>query len=146
MLGIKVGDQVIVSWGRRQAVATAVIFPDNAPSDDVVVTMLGSQGVERLRGDENQRHHDMNIQVAARIRSALAIPATTVVQVRRRLRTYLINRLGRAMLPLGGLIFAALAVPGDVRIPSIVAASVILSIQLIGLRHPKPPERRWPFW
>jgi hypothetical protein len=146
MIGIEVGDQVVVSWGHRQSIAIGLTFPDSAPSDAAIATMLDSQGVERLRVHENLLQQDMNIHVASRVRAALGIPATTVVRVRRRLRTYLINRIGRAVLPLGGLIFAALAVPGDIRIPAIIASSVVFLIQLVSLRYPKPSERKWPFW
>lgn len=145
LLGIESGDQIIVSWGYRQAVAVAFTIPDQS-SSQTTSRIFDSQGVERILVDENDLREQLTIQVASRLRLSLGIPATTVVRVRRRLRTYLVNRLGRATLPVGGLILAALAVPGGARVPAVVATSIIFAFQLISFRYPSPPKGKWPFW
>jgi hypothetical protein len=143
MLGIEEGDEVLVEWADRCAVAVALEPIDGDIAFQPTDSVLAAQGVGRLRIPRDAPTH-LVVRIASPVRSALQIPAATVVTIRRRVRPYFANRLGRATLPLVGVAFAALAIPVKHNTALIVSLVVIVALQVLSLRYPRPPKGRWP--
>lgn len=142
LLGIKPGDQVIVSWASRQIVATALEFletPANPVTTSLQRTDLHHTGTRPAIAPH------LAIGITAPMRAALGIPRHTVVNVRRRLTPLILSRINELTIPVGGVLVAALALPGVIPrwgIP--ISIVVVIALALISARYRLPPVGRWP--
>lgn len=143
LLGIEEGDQVLVEWGPRRAVAIAFGFVADDPPFDPDDATLDAQAVELFDIPSPPPSH-LTVRVNSRVRVALDVPAATVVTIRRKVRPYVLDRLGRATLPLVGAAFAAFALPVKHHTALVVILLALVLLQLAGLRYPRVPTGRWP--
>lgn len=144
LLGIKPGDQVVIGWASRQVVATALEFPPELNTDPRITTTLQRTDLHRIGSRESIAPH-LSIGITAPMRSCLGIPRHTVVEVRRRLTPIILGRINELTIPVGGLLLAALALPGVIpRWGIIMSIIVVVALALISARYRTPPSGRWP--
>jgi hypothetical protein len=143
LIGIKPGDQVIVSWASRQVVATALEFLE-INSDPKVSTTLQRTDLHHT-GTRSSIAPHLAIGITAPMRASLGIPRHTVVNVRRRLTPLILGRINELTIPVGGLLLAALALPGVIPRWGIgVSIIIVIALALISARYRLPPTGRWP--
>jgi hypothetical protein len=143
LLGIKPGDQVIVSWASRQVVATALEFVE--PGTDAKVSTNLQRTDLHHTGTRGSIAPHLAIAITAPMRAALRIPRHTVVNVRRRLTPLILGRINELTIPVGGLLLAALALPGVIRKWGIaISIAIVIALALISARYRLPPPGRWP--
>ncbi|RPF22175.1 hypothetical protein [Myceligenerans xiligouense] len=138
-LGIDPGQQVMVRWGGREAAAQAVEDHDPPSSGGVAAVSKAAQRVNRLWPDppEDLSPHVV-VRMSAHLRGQLEAPTSTVVTIRRRLRTFLMANLNRLVIPVAGLGLAIHQI-NDPRWPVIGTAAVLMTFfALARLRIPKP--------
>ena len=144
-LGVDPGGQVLVEWAGRRSVARALpqILEEQQSAREgmLAARQVGLHDSEAFPGTLPEH---LFVQVSARVRHELGIPAHTVVVVSRRVRTHVITRLTRLTLPALGLVFAGAAVPA-LRWGGIAAGiAVVLILGLADVRIPRPPPGLWP--
>jgi hypothetical protein len=143
-LALKPGGQVILNWaGQRMAVRA---LEDQSPVDTPVSTaVLQSIGLRLDTGllPEDFPAH-LVIRIPAPIRTALNIPPSTVIQVRRRLRPAVVSQLNQLTIPVAGLVVAAAAIPAVRGWPLVVGSIAAVVLGLAPLRSPRPPRGHWP--
>ncbi|GAB3157382.1 hypothetical protein GCM10027059_00160 [Myceligenerans halotolerans] len=143
-LGIDPGQQVLVRWGGREAVAQAVEDHDPPSSSTAAAVSRAAQRVNRLWPDPpGDLSPHVVIRMSAHLRAQIDAPTATVVTVRRRLRTFLAANLNRLVIPVAGLGLAIHQI-NDPRWPVIGTAAVLMTVfALARLRMPKPrPDAR----
>ena len=101
LLGIREGDQRVLSWAGRQAVVRALAD---------VETATDAKAADGHPPDPSVPAH-MVVRVPAAVQAALGIPVTTVVEARRRLRTLLVSEVHELNLTVAGLIVAYATIP-----------------------------------
>jgi len=143
MVGIRPGDEVVVEWADRRVVAKAlehVSVDEEAAEQTTTLQRVNLQ--TRSRGRPVLQH--LTVGVDALIRSELGIPPHTVVRIRRRLITQVGAKLNELVVPMGGLLLAAAAIPTiDVRQVLVVGALVVL-FAFFPLRYNRTPAGRFP--
>jgi hypothetical protein len=142
LIGIKPGDQVIVSWASRQVVATALESVE-MNTDPKVSTTLQRTDLHHT-GTRTCIAPHLAIGITAPMRAFLGIPRHTVVNVRRRLTPLILGRINELTIPVGGLLLAALALPGVPRWGISVSILIVIGLALISERYRLPPTGRWP--
>jgi hypothetical protein len=141
LIGIRPGDQVVLTWADRAAVAIAL--------EQVSLSLQTAEDLRRhqmvdLRAGRHPRDGDhLTVEVAASIRHVLGIPRETVLQVHRRLWPQIAVRLNGLIVPVGGLLLAAAAVPGFEPRWMWMGLLGILVLEVLHLRLPAPPRGRW---
>lgn len=141
-LGVPSGNQVLVRWGGREAVAQAVEDHDPPSSDPRATVSKSEQRVNRLWPDPPADLSSQTIvRMSAHLRAQLGAPTSTVVSVRRRLRTVLTANLNRLVIPVAGFGLAIHQI-NDPRWPVIGVAAVLMAVfALARLRMPRPSGR-----
>lgn len=137
-LGVKPGDDVVVSWAHRTTRARALL-----QTDELRVRMraqlaetTGHQARLSTRpGGDHVGPILWHLQawLSPSVRADLIIPPDTVVRVRRSIRHAFLRYLLALEVPVGGLIIAVLAIPGVplwLKIAGPIAAFVIALIPL----------------
>lgn len=144
MLGIRPGDQVVIVWGDSRSAVVA--FEDYVEPD---ATPL--QVVQRARRVETMTPQlapgtpaHLVARLSAETRRDLGIPATTVVEVRRRIRPLLFRHLNQLSIPVAGLVVAGLAVQQLQGWPIVAGLIVAVILGLANLRISKAPRGLWP--
>lgn len=141
MLGIRPGDQVILTWARRRCIAVAL--------EQVPLTVAASRGlrthqmVDLATASARKPEDHLDIEVAASLRHVLGLPRDTVLQVQRRLWTQLSVRLSALLIPVGGLLLAAAAIQGFRPLWIWLGMAAIAVFEILHLRLPAPPRGRW---
>lgn len=130
LLGIREGDQLILSWAGRQAVVRALA---DVPGADAAE--------EREQGTPVPAHLVVRVPVA--VQAALGIPATTVVSARRRLRTLLVSEVHELNLTVAGLAVAYATLPDSRPVLALGVVAAVL-FELGALRYQRAPRGRWP--
>lgn len=143
-LGIQSGEQVIIGWGGQRAIAIA-LADYKLPSDGPMTVLSQAQMVE-LSGtwSENAFPDHLIGRISAQIRHDLNAPALTVITVRRRVRTLVVTHINQLVIPLGGVLVTAAALPQLRGWPLVVAAIVATVLSLGNLRIPHPRKGLWP--
>lgn len=143
LLGIKPGEQVIVSWASRQVVATALEFVETN-ADPQASTTLQRTDLHHT-GTRSSIAPHLAIGITAPMRASLGIPRHTVVNVRRRLTPLILSRINELTIPVGGLLLAALALPGVIPRWGIgISILAVIMLALVSARYRLPPTGRWP--
>jgi hypothetical protein len=141
LIGIRPGDQVVLTWARRAAVAIAL---EQVPLSQETTEELRRQQMVDLRTGRRPRDEDhITVEVAASMRHVLGIPRETVVQVHRRLWPQVAVRLNALLLPTGGLLLAAAAIQGFKPLWTWLGMAAIVAAEVLHLRLPVPPRGRW---
>lgn len=143
-LGIHPGDQVIVEWGPAKSAATA--FEEFAGHESTTPAGIAeARRVEQTTGQVGAGvPPHLVVRVSAETRRDLGMPATTVIQVRRRLRPLVLRHLNQLTVPLAGVLIAGIAVKGLRGWPLVVGVILAAVIGLSNLRVPRPPRGLWP--
>ncbi|GAA1872163.1 hypothetical protein [Myceligenerans crystallogenes] len=146
-IGITPGMEVIVRWGGREAVARAVeeheepLNPDQAAKRQQRVNLVWPDVPAELSAQDV-------VRLSVRLRAQLGAPVSTVVTVRRRMRTYLTANLYKFAVPVAGFGLAIHQI-NDPRWPVIGGAAAVMTLfALARLRMPRPPrhprvDKRW---
>jgi len=151
MLGLLPGDHLIVEWGTRRAIVIA--FEDDV--DDAHHNrghIKKTQGVGLKSADLPENFPEyLLIHLSAPARTlALGIPSSrpsTVVTVKRRIRTRLLSEISKILLPISVLIFGGSALPvshGMKITITIILIIIFLLTALSPLKISRPPEGTWP--
>lgn len=137
-IGVAPGMQVIVRWGGREAVARAV--EEHEPPSGAE-TARAEQRVNKLWPETPDDLPGQDIvRMSAHLRAQLGAPVSTVVTVRRRMRTFVTANLYKFALPVAGLALAVYQI-NDPRWPVIGGAAAVMALfALARLRMPKPPR------
>lgn len=143
-LGIESGGQVIIGWGGQRAVAIA-LDDYKLPSDGPMPVLSKAQMVE-LSGTWSEAPFPDHLvgRLSSQIRRDLDAPALTVVIVRRRLRTLVLTHINQLVIPVGGLLVAAAALPELRGWPLVIGAIAVTILSLGNLRLPHPRKGIWP--
>jgi hypothetical protein len=143
LLGVKPGDQLIVNWAGRQAIGTVL---EALAIDEEERARLGEyQGVDMPTRDARIIPLDyLSVGISAEMRADLGMNRHTVVTLRRRLLTILIERANDLTIPVGGLILAALLVPGMSLVFLALGIVAVLVLGMAPIRYKSPPRGRWP--
>jgi hypothetical protein len=143
LLGIAPGNQVLVQWADRQTIAIALESVTATEPDRPGIAAL--QRVEVFaRRDREPGLEALTAGVAAGIRFDLGIPRHTVVTIRRRVTPLVVARLNELVIPLGGLLLAAAAIPGFRGWFLAAGALVVVLLSMLPLLYSSPPPGRWP--
>lgn len=141
LIGIRPGDQVVLTWARRAVVAIAL---EQVPLSESAVEELQRQQMVDLRAPRRPRDEDhITIEVAASIRHVLGISRETVLQVHRRVWPQVAVRVNALLLPAGGLLLAAAAIQGFKPLWTWTGMTAIVAAEMLHLRLPSPPRGRW---
>jgi hypothetical protein len=140
-LGVRAGDEVIVSWGDRETTARALLqTPDlRARMRDQLAQATGRQSRLSTRAKDESEKILWHLQawMSPAVRDALVIPPDTVVRLRRSVPDALLKHLLALELPVGGLTIAVLAIPGVPWPVQVVVPIVALVLALLPLRLPR---------
>lgn len=143
-LGVVPGAQVIVEWGGRRTVAIAMEdYKSHAEIRSPIVEKAQMVELTSAQLDTSFPDHLVG-RLSAEVRHDLGAPALTVIGVRRRLRTLVLTHLNQLVVPLGGLLVAAAALPELRGWPLVGGAIVITLLALANLRLPRPRKGLWP--
>ncbi|MEV0894209.1 hypothetical protein [Promicromonospora sp. NPDC050262] len=141
-IGIASGQQVLVRWGGREAVALAVTDHDPPVAGAQSASIRRVQRVNRLWPDlpDGMSPH-VTMRLSTRLREQLGAPVATVVTVRRRMRPVLVQNLNSLVVPLASLVLAGAALP-DPHWPTLGLGTALMSVfALARLRIPEPRSR-----
>lgn len=147
VLGLRPGDEIIVRNGPYR-VALPVFregrTTQGAPSEQIRRSQ--AMAVE-ARGRIESIPEYLLIRLSAQARLSLLIPRDephAVVEVRRRLLTRLGSELNRLVLPVGGLIVAALALESISPLAFVLAGVAVVALSLAPVRRSTPSPGPWP--
>lgn len=141
LLGIRPGDEVILEWGDSRVLAVALeklttsmpgVF-EGATEDDWGTDPLADSVPDHLV-----------IGVSAVMRGELRIPRRTIVNVRRRVLSVFAQRVNELTIPIGGLIFAALALDKITALQAAIGAVIVTVLAMAPVKHRAAPRGRWP--
>jgi len=141
LLGIQPGDEVFLEWGDSRVLAVALekvatsmpgVF-EGATEDD-----WGTDPV----ADSVPDH--LVVGVSAVMRGELRIPRRTIVNVRRRVLSIFAQRVNELTIPIGGLIFAALALDKITSLQAAVGAVIVTIMAMAPVKYRAAPRGRWP--
>lgn len=141
VLGVQPGDEVILEWLGTRVVAVAHEKIRDAPVGlhrGVTADDWGSDP----QADAIPEH--LVIGVAAEMRGEMRIPRRTIVSVRRRVSSLFAQRLNELTVPIGGLLFAALALDKISVTAAAVGAVIVTVMAMAPARHRVAPRGRWP--
>jgi hypothetical protein len=139
LLGIESGDQVFVSWGRRQVLVRAGAEDSWEYEESALpqkIDWTPGRSVHRVGPDSR-------IAVPAKVRVELGAPRNSVLVVRR----FVLSRVRRKLITLAiPLVGIAIAVPTFKLGVPLALGLVALALLLVfaGERLPRPEWRRWP--
>lgn len=137
-LAAKPGGQVILSWADREVAVRVLTLTDPYEPPGLGLAAVDPDSPEVPDGFPPQRL----VSIPPSVRRTLDIPPATVVEIRRRLRTALLSQANQLIIPVTGLILAAVVIP--LKWWQILTGVVIvLVLALTPLRIPKPPLGRW---
>lgn len=142
-LGISPGMQVFVRWGKQMTIAIAL--DDYQPHSSEIPTFLRSRQTAGTRRDlpaEFPPHLVARVSMA--VRRDLGMSNDTVAEVQRRLRTAVLSQLKQLLIPVTGLLLAALAIPRFNGWRLYAGFATVIILGLVPLRKPPPPRGRWP--
>ncbi len=143
LIGISPGAHVVIEWGDRRVIATALESVTVSADDRRILQSLQAVDLATTSTDDNFSH--LSIGITAEMRVALSMPRRTVVAVRRRVVPVLLGRLNDLTIPVGGLLLAAATIQGVSRRLLAAAAVVVTLLALMPARYRKPPRGPWPF-
>jgi hypothetical protein len=138
-LGVRPGDEVIVSWARRETRARVLLQTPELRTRmrDQLAERTGRQSRLSTRaktgGDAPILWH-LQAWLSPSVREALVIPPDTVVRIRRSIRHAFLSHLLALELPVGGLTLAVLAIPDTPLWAKITVPIVALVLALVPLR------------
>lgn len=141
VLGVQPGDEVILEWLGTRVVAVAHEKIRDAPAGvhrGVTADDWGSDP----QADAIPLH--LVIGVAAEMRGEMRIPRRTIVSVRRRVASLFAKRLNDLTVPIGGLLFAALAMDKISVSAAAIGAVIVTVLAMAPARHRVAPRGRWP--
>jgi hypothetical protein len=114
-LGVSAGDQVIVSWARRETIARALLQTDNLRDrmrgQLAQATGRQSRLATRAASEGGEILWHLQVWVSPAVRDSLVIPPDTVVRLRRSVFHLVLRNLIALQIPVAGLLIAALAIP-----------------------------------
>ena len=141
VLGVQPGDEVILEWLGARVVAVAHEKISGAPAG-VHHGVTDDDWGRDPRVDAIPEH--LVIGVAAEMRGEMRIPRRTIISVRRRVGSLFVQRLNELTVPIGGLLFAALALD-KISVTAAAAGAVIVTVMAMApARHRVAPRGRWP--
>jgi hypothetical protein len=147
LLGIKPGDQVLVSWADRQAIAIALEAYQARDVGEDLLAQSRQVDVILTEAFDQGTPESLCVGVTAELRLDLGIPRETIVTVRRRLVPLFIGRLNELTIPVGALVLAAAAVEGlkEHWFGILFGYLIVLGLALSPLRHRGAPNGRYPY-
>ena len=137
-LAVKPGGQVILSWADREVAVRVLTLTDPYEPSGLAQAAVDPDSPEVPAGFPSQRL----VSIPPSVRRTLNIPPATVVEIRRRLRTALLSQVNQLIVPVTGLVLAAVVIPLKWW-QILTGAVIILVLALAPLRIPKPPPGRW---
>jgi len=143
VLGITPGMQVFLQWGKGRT--TAIALDDYQPHSPTIPTFLRERQAAGTRLDlppEFPPHLVARVSLA--VRRDLGMSSDTVAVIRRRLRTAVLSHLNQLIIPVAGLILAALAIKGFQGWKLYTGLGLVIIFGLVPLRKSPPPSGRWP--
>jgi hypothetical protein len=144
-LGLRPGDQVIVNWAGSRTTARVLEDPnpvDTQESSSPLILSAVGLHLDGLLPEGFPAH--LVAKVPAPMRTALGIPPSTLIDIRRRIRPAVLGQLNQLTIPVAGLILAAAAFPSVRGWPLVAGAIAAVMLGLAPLRRPRPPRGRWP--
>jgi hypothetical protein len=138
-VGVRPGEEVIVSWGGRETIARALLqtadLRDRMRDQLAQATGRQSRLATRAKNDNEKILWHLQAWTSPAVRDALVIPPDTVVRVRRSISNAVLRHLLALELPVGGLVIAVVAIPGipwpfQVLIPLVALVVAFLPLRL----------------
>jgi hypothetical protein len=115
-LGVRPGEEVIVSWAGREVTARALLQTSELRERmrDQLAQITGRQSrlATRARVGTGKILWHLQVWVSPAVRDALVIPPDTIVRLRRSVVHVVLRHFLALLLPVGGLTIAVLAIPG----------------------------------
>lgn len=143
LLGISPGDEVILGWVNRSAVAIALKF-GGLETNRGEMFNESKRRVETFWRDVNIPIDHLTIGMSATLRAALGIPRYTIVSVRRRVMTIFLKKFNEFLIPFVGLSIAGAAIPGFQPIYYLYGAIISIVFVLVSIRKWSTPKGIWP--
>ncbi len=141
LLGIQAGDAVYLEWGESRVIAVAhekLATSKRGDYHGVTADDWGSDPADDAVPDH------LVVGIAAEMRNELRIPRRTIINVRRRVTGILLQRVNELTIPIGGLLFAALALEKISVLAAAVGAVIVTVMAMVPVKHRVAPRGRWP--